>query len=55
MFEGIKTFLKGAVIITIILCAVGSASLGHQFWVDVGHALGILIGHHTVPKISVKQ
>lgn len=55
MLDGIKTLFKGAVIITVILCAVGTASLGHVFWADVGHTLSVLFGHHSVPSISVKK
>lgn len=55
MFAQIAKLAKGAVIITVILCAVGSATLGHTFWVDVGHTLSTLVGQHKVPHIGIKK
>jgi hypothetical protein len=55
MFEYLGKLFKSAVIITVILCAVGTASLGHVFWVDVGHTLSTLVGHHSLPSVNVKK
>lgn len=41
---------------TIIICAIGGATLAHTVWTDAFHTLGTLIGHHSIPSIpSIKK
>lgn len=54
-FSGLTKVVMYAVLATLIVTAIAGPTVAHGLWGDLFHTLGQLIGHHSVPSISVKK